>query len=169
MIDRIAPTCPMCNEIVPYPKSMDPNEAVERHIMSGTCVGLQGGEERKKAEAKRRRDIGEVCWKKSCGKVLIVKMKCEVSYKLFFTDATISLTHLRSLANMSFAQHIDIPRHTHALIKHHPLLPPPPGWETLKHRLHLDRQAKLRYLAFSLPPCSLLLAQRRQDRYHPSK
>lgn len=71
----------MCNEIVPYPKSMDPNEAVERHILSGTCVGLQGGEERKKAEAKRRRDAGEVCWKKSCGKVLVVKMKCEVSHK----------------------------------------------------------------------------------------
>lgn len=70
----------MCNEIVPYPKSMDPNEAVERHILSGTCVGLQGGEERKKAEAKRRRDAGEVCWKKSCGKVLVVKMKCEVSH-----------------------------------------------------------------------------------------
>lgn len=81
MVDRIAPTCPMCNEIVPYPKSMDPNEAVERHILSGTCVGLQGGEERKKAEAKRRRDAGEVCWKKSCGKVLVVKMKCEVSHK----------------------------------------------------------------------------------------
>lgn len=71
----------MCNEIVPYPKSMDPNEAVERHILSGTCVGLQGGEERKKAEAKRKRDAGEVCWKKSCGKVLVVKMKCEVSHK----------------------------------------------------------------------------------------
>lgn len=80
MVDRIAPTCPMCNEIVPYPKSMDPNEAVERHILSGTCVGLQGGEERKKAEAKRRRDAGEVCWKKSCGKVLVVKMKCEVGH-----------------------------------------------------------------------------------------
>ncbi|KIR80040.1 hypothetical protein I306_03004 [Cryptococcus gattii EJB2] len=83
MVDRIAPTCPMCNEIVPYPKSMDPNEAVERHIMSGTCVGLQGGEERKKAEAKRRRDAGEVCWKKSCGKVLIVKMKCESCQHVF--------------------------------------------------------------------------------------
>ncbi|WVO20862.1 uncharacterized protein IAS62_002162 [Cryptococcus decagattii] len=83
MVDRIAPTCPMCNEIVPYPKSMDPNEAVERHIMSGTCVGLQGGEERKKEEVKRRRDVGEVCWKKSCGKVLIVKMKCESCQHVF--------------------------------------------------------------------------------------
>ncbi|OWT41345.1 hypothetical protein C362_00811 [Cryptococcus neoformans Bt1] len=83
MVDRIAPTCPMCNEIVPYPKSMDPNEAVERHILSGTCVGLQGGEERKKAEAKRRRDAGEVCWKKSCGKVLVVKMKCESCQHVF--------------------------------------------------------------------------------------
>lgn len=98
----------MCNEIVPYPKSMDPNEAVERHIMSGTCVGLQGGEERKKAEAKRRRDAGEVCWKKSCGKVLIVKMKCEVSYKLCFTD----VYHHANTSTQS-CQHVFCPTHRH--------------------------------------------------------
>ncbi|WVQ78596.1 hypothetical protein IAT38_000682 [Cryptococcus sp. DSM 104549] len=83
MVDRIAPTCPMCSEIVPYPKSLNPNEAVERHILSGTCTGFQGGEERKKAEAKRRRDEGEVCWKKNCGKVLVVKMKCEACQHVF--------------------------------------------------------------------------------------
>lgn len=108
MVDRIAPTCPVCNEIVPYPKSMDPNEAVERHIMSGTCVGLQGGEERKKAEAKRRRDVGEVCWKKSCGKVLIVKMMCEVSYKLLFYR----WYHHANTSTQS-CQHVFCPTHRH--------------------------------------------------------
>ncbi|WVQ98886.1 hypothetical protein IAU59_006017 [Kwoniella sp. CBS 9459] len=83
MVDRIAPKCPMCDEIVPYPKSMDPNEAVEKHILSGTCTGFEGGEERKKAEIKRKRDNGEICWKKTCGKVLVVKMKCEQCQHLF--------------------------------------------------------------------------------------
>lgn len=169
MVDRIAPTCPMCSEIVPYPKSMDPNEAVERHILSGTCVGLQGGEERKKAEAKRRRDTGEFCWKKSCGKVLVVKMKCEVSYKFCFYAGAMSLSHPSSLVSMSFAQHIDILRHTHALTKLHLLPLPPPGLELLKHRLHLDQQAKLHYPDFYPPPCSLLPAQERQGLYLPSK
>lgn len=108
MVDRIAPTCPMCNEIVPYPKSMDPNEAVERHILSGTCVGLQGGEERKKAEAKRRRDAGEVCWKKSCGKVLVVKMKCEVSYKFLF----LRWCYVAKSSTQS-CQHVFCPTHRH--------------------------------------------------------
>ncbi|ODN98521.1 hypothetical protein L198_03767 [Cryptococcus wingfieldii CBS 7118] len=83
MVDRIAPTCPMCSEIVPFPKSMDPNEAVEQHILGGTCTGFQGGEERKKAEVKRRRDAGEVCWRKTCGKVLVVKMKCDTCQHMF--------------------------------------------------------------------------------------
>ncbi|WVQ71707.1 hypothetical protein IAR50_001248 [Cryptococcus sp. DSM 104548] len=83
MVDRIAPTCPMCSEIVPFPKSLDPNEAVERHILGGTCTGFQGGEERKKAEVKRRREQGEVCWKKTCGKVLVVKMKCDTCQHVF--------------------------------------------------------------------------------------
>ncbi|OCF44151.1 hypothetical protein I317_01943 [Kwoniella heveanensis CBS 569] len=83
MVDRIAPKCPMCDEIVPYPKSMDPNEAVEKHILSGTCTGFEGGEERKKAEIKRKRDNGEICWKKTCGKKLVVKMKCEQCQHLF--------------------------------------------------------------------------------------
>ena len=45
MVDRIAPQCPLCNEIVPTTASRDPNEAVERHLLSETCTGLPGGEE----------------------------------------------------------------------------------------------------------------------------
>ncbi|KAK8869668.1 hypothetical protein IAR55_000236 [Kwoniella newhampshirensis] len=93
MVDRIAPTCPMCSEIVPYPKSLDPNEAVERHILSGTCTGFVGGEERKKAELMRKRDNGEICWKKSCGKLLVVKMKCEQCQHMFCPSHRTASSH----------------------------------------------------------------------------
>lgn len=79
MIDRIAPKCPLCEAIVPTPKSGEPNEAVELHITSGTCPGLEGGEARRKEELRRKKDRGEVCWRKGCSKTLIVQMKCLVS------------------------------------------------------------------------------------------
>ncbi|WVF72034.1 hypothetical protein IAT40_006846 [Kwoniella sp. CBS 6097] len=107
MVDRIAPKCPMCDEIVPYPKSMDPNEAVEKHILSGTCTGFEGGEERKKSEIKRKRDNGEICWKKTCGKVLVVKMKCEQCQHLFcpthrhFTSHTCTTSSTSASASAS--------------------------------------------------------------------
>lgn len=78
MVDRIAPQCPLCNEVVPTASSRDPNESVERHILDGICVGLPGGEERKKAEVRAKKERGEVCWRKGCVKGLIVQMKCEV-------------------------------------------------------------------------------------------
>lgn len=78
MIDRIAPQCPMCDQVVNYaPGSMDPNVAVERHIMSGTCSGVEGGEARKKAILRQRKEKGEVCYRRGCNKVLVVQMKCE--------------------------------------------------------------------------------------------
>ncbi|RXK41084.1 hypothetical protein M231_01715 [Tremella mesenterica] len=77
MIDRIAPQCPLCKENVPLPKTHDPNEAVERHILSGTCVAMEGGEMRRKAELRLRKERGEVCWRKGCNKSLVVKMTCE--------------------------------------------------------------------------------------------
>ena len=79
MIDRIAPQCPMCHDIVPTIQSGEPNEAVERHILSGTCVAMEGGEARKKAELKSRKERGEVCYKRGCVKPLVVQMRCDVS------------------------------------------------------------------------------------------
>jgi hypothetical protein len=78
MVDRIAPQCPMCDQVVNYAKgSMDPNEAVERHILGGTCVGIEGGAARKKAILRQRKDKGEICYRRGCTKVLVVPMKCE--------------------------------------------------------------------------------------------
>lgn len=78
MVDRIAPQCPMCDQVVNYaPGSMDPNVAVERHILSGTCAGVEGGEARKKAVLRQRKEKGEVCYRRGCTKVLVVQMKCE--------------------------------------------------------------------------------------------
>lgn len=57
----------------------DPNEAVEKHLNAGTCKGLEGGEAKRKAEIKRRKERGEVCFRKGCVKVLVVPIKCEVS------------------------------------------------------------------------------------------
>jgi hypothetical protein len=79
MVDRIAPQCPLCNNVVNTVPGKGPNEAVERHILSGTCVGFEGGEARRREELKRRKERGEMCWKKGCQKLLVVQMKCGVS------------------------------------------------------------------------------------------
>ena len=84
MVDRIAPQCPLCHEVVPYAKSsQDPNEAVERHILAGTCVAMEGGEARKRAELRLKKERGQVCWKRNCVKVLVVPMKCEACGRSF--------------------------------------------------------------------------------------
>ncbi|KAK4687473.1 hypothetical protein P7C73_g2641, partial [Tremellales sp. Uapishka_1] len=57
--------------------------AVEHHLSSGNCVGEEGGEERRKAEVKRRKERGEVCWKRGCAKSLIVGMRCLECQHLF--------------------------------------------------------------------------------------
>ena len=56
----------------------DPNEAVEKHLNTGTCTGLEGGEAKRKAELRARKEKGEVCYRKGCSKVLVVPMRCEV-------------------------------------------------------------------------------------------
>lgn len=77
MVDRIAPQCPMCNEVVPYPPGgrLDPNEAVERHIAGG-CEAMEGGAARKKAVLRQKKAQGKVCFKRGCSKSLIVEMRC---------------------------------------------------------------------------------------------
>lgn len=78
MVDRIAPQCPMCREVVPYPPGgrLDPNEAVERHISAG-CTSMEGGEARRKALLRQKKARGQVCWRRGCSKGLIVEMRCE--------------------------------------------------------------------------------------------
>ena len=79
MQDRIAPQCPLCNTVVNSVPTGDPNEAVERHLGTGTCVGLEGGEARRKALLAQKKEKGEVCWRKGCAKTLVVKFRCDVS------------------------------------------------------------------------------------------
>nr|XP_019013648.1 uncharacterized protein I206_01719 [Kwoniella pini CBS 10737]OCF52429.1 hypothetical protein I206_01719 [Kwoniella pini CBS 10737] len=95
MIDRIAPQCPMCNEIVKYTSSstLDPNMAVESHILSGICTGFKGGEERKKQELKKKKLNGEVCYKANCNKMLVVKMKCDQCNHFFCPTHRHSSSH----------------------------------------------------------------------------
>jgi hypothetical protein len=80
MQDRIAPQCPLCDTVVPSTSSGDPNEAVERHLNTGTCAGIEGGEARRKALLAQKKQKGEVCWRKGCAKTLVVKIKCDVSH-----------------------------------------------------------------------------------------
>ncbi len=77
MVNRIAPQCPLCDEVV-RSEGRDPNEAVERHILGGTCTGLEGGEARRKEEVRRKKEKGEICWRKGCPKALVVPMRCDV-------------------------------------------------------------------------------------------
>ncbi|WWC60970.1 uncharacterized protein I303_103547 [Kwoniella dejecticola CBS 10117] len=95
MVDRIAPQCPMCNEIVKYTSSatLDPNIAVETHILSGTCTGFKGGEERKKQELRRKKLNGEICYKANCSKMLVVKMECEQCNHFFCPTHRHSSSH----------------------------------------------------------------------------
>ncbi|WVW82933.1 hypothetical protein I302_104948 [Kwoniella bestiolae CBS 10118] len=110
MVDRIAPKCPMCDEIVKYTSSsnMDPNEAVERHILSGTCTGFQGGEERKKLELKRKKMNGEICWRKGCNKMLVVKMRCEQCNHLFCPTHRHSSSHTCTPSNTPSSSNINL-------------------------------------------------------------
>jgi len=85
MVDRIAPQCPMCDQVVSYPPGgrMDPNEAVEAHILSGTCTGMEGGEARKKAELRMKKETGKICYRRGCSKVIVVPMKCTECSRVF--------------------------------------------------------------------------------------
>ncbi|KAL1408840.1 hypothetical protein Q8F55_005654 [Vanrija albida] len=76
MVDRIAPQCPLCDEVVASTGYRTPDAAVEAHILSGTCVGMEGGEARRKQVLKQRKERGEVCWRRGCAKVLVVPMAC---------------------------------------------------------------------------------------------
>lgn len=78
MVDRIAPQCPMCREVVAYPPGgrEDPNAAVERHIASG-CAAMEGGAARRKAALRQKKAQGKVCWRRGCTKALIVDMRCD--------------------------------------------------------------------------------------------
>jgi len=47
---------------------------MERHILS-ECRGKQ----EQKDLIKRKKETGEMCWKKNCPKILFAKIRCEVS------------------------------------------------------------------------------------------
>ncbi len=77
-LDRTTPLCPFCSLPVSIPlrpdgTQEDPNGPMERHI-ANACKGVDG----KKEEMKRRRENGEICWRRGCGKGLVVKIRCDV-------------------------------------------------------------------------------------------
>lgn len=159
MVDRIAPQCPLCNNVVNTVPGKGPNEAVERHILSGTCVGFEGGEARRREELKRRKERGEMCWKKGCQKLLVVQMKCSVSTPDLRSVRRRPLTHCRiSLAVTNFAPHIVIPIHMSVhLLQHLSARVPPRLSLTPSHRppLAVTHRPKRASLVYSHLQCSL--------------
>jgi len=64
--DRVAPSCPMCNEPVAIPPGQDPNIRMERH-MDTECSVLTGRRQKKSAPT---------CARAKCGKVLFAPISC---------------------------------------------------------------------------------------------
>lgn len=77
VLNRIAPICPMCNIPQSTNPGEDPNIVMNRHIQR-ECQGARTKRDEIR-ELKARKDKGEICWKKNCTKVLVVKIKCDVS------------------------------------------------------------------------------------------
>lgn len=74
-LNRIAPICPMCNVPQSTNPGEDPNIVMNRHIQH-ECQGARSRRDEIR-ELNQRKEKGEVCWKKNCTKVLVVKMKCD--------------------------------------------------------------------------------------------
>jgi hypothetical protein len=77
VLNRIAPICPICNVPQSTNPGEDPNIVMNRHIQH-ECQGAKTRRDEMR-ELKVRKEKGEVCWKKNCSKVLVVKIKCDVS------------------------------------------------------------------------------------------
>ncbi|OJT14671.1 AN1-type zinc finger protein 2B [Trametes pubescens] len=67
-LDRIAPSCPLCNTPVAIPPGQDPNIRMEQHINT-QCSVMTG----KSAKAKST----PTCARPKCGKVLFAPIRCD--------------------------------------------------------------------------------------------
>ncbi|KAF7965553.1 hypothetical protein HWV62_261 [Athelia sp. TMB] len=63
--DRVAPSCPMCNEPVAIPPGQDPNIRMERH-MDTECSVLTGKRQKKSAPVCARGKCGKNCKQQFC-------------------------------------------------------------------------------------------------------
>ncbi|EGO23802.1 hypothetical protein SERLADRAFT_470157 [Serpula lacrymans var. lacrymans S7.9] len=66
--NRIAPSCPLCNQPVAIPHGQDPNIRMENHI-SNECSVMTGKSGRAKS--------APVCARGKCGKVLFAPIRCD--------------------------------------------------------------------------------------------
>ncbi|OSD07268.1 hypothetical protein PYCCODRAFT_1358818 [Trametes coccinea BRFM310] len=67
-LDRVAPSCPLCNTPVAIPPGQDPNVRMEQHITT-QCTVMTG----KSAKAKS----APTCARPKCGKVLFSPIRCD--------------------------------------------------------------------------------------------
>jgi len=65
--NRVAPSCPLCNEPVAIPPGQDPNFRMDRHIASECSV----------TTGKANKSKSPVCGRGKCGKVLFAPIQCD--------------------------------------------------------------------------------------------
>ncbi|EIW81071.1 hypothetical protein CONPUDRAFT_82142 [Coniophora puteana RWD-64-598 SS2] len=71
--NRVAPSCPLCNEPVAIPPGQDPNVRMDRHINT-ECSVITG---------KAAKKSTPVCTRGKCGKVLFAPISCDKCRKQF--------------------------------------------------------------------------------------
>ncbi|KII86782.1 hypothetical protein PLICRDRAFT_113464 [Plicaturopsis crispa FD-325 SS-3] len=68
--NRIAPSCPLCNEPIAIPPGQDPNHRMEHHFVTD-CTIMTG------RPANRKNKATPTCARAKCGKVLFAPISCE--------------------------------------------------------------------------------------------
>lgn len=109
-LDRVAPSCPLCNTPVAIPPGQDPNVRMEQHITT-QCTVMTG----KSAKAKS----APTCARPKCGKVLFSPIRCDVSEPLQELHRSRSANFISSHASSSTARNTASPKTTHARARSH--------------------------------------------------
>lgn len=109
-LDRTTPLCPLCSLPVSIPlrpdgTQEDPNGPMERHI-ANACKGVDG----KKEEMKRRRENGEICWRRGCGKGLVVKIRCDACNHQFCPTHRYPKDHSCQSFNSTSSSTVSLPK-----------------------------------------------------------
>ncbi|EMD39876.1 hypothetical protein CERSUDRAFT_45349 [Gelatoporia subvermispora B] len=81
--NRVAPSCPLCNEPVAIPPGQDPNVRMDTHITS-ECSVMTG---------KTKKSSGPKCAKPKCGKVLFAPIRCDKCKQQFCPQHRFPTSH----------------------------------------------------------------------------
>ncbi|KIM89220.1 hypothetical protein PILCRDRAFT_84955 [Piloderma croceum F 1598] len=93
--NRVAPSCPLCNNPVAIPLNQDPNIRMEQHINT-ECSVMTG---------KRQTKSGPVCARAKCGKVLFAPINCKNCNQQFCPSHRFPADHSCTSAATTTATH----------------------------------------------------------------